>query len=540
MPRARGGGAAGAKKPRAPKAYKLAEKFPNGEILRDLAKKNWRLGDVIGQGGFGLIYLASDQEAGNVGQNAEYVVKIEPMTNGPLFCELHFYQRVAKPDLIDSWLQSKKIKYLGVPKYIASGQHEHKGVTYRFMVMERFSKDLQKIFEEAGKTFSKQTVFALALRLIDALEYLHEHYYVHADIKASNCLLGYKQGKTDVDSIHLVDFGLAAKYEPGGTHREYKEDPRKAHDGTVEFTSIDAHKGVEPSRRGDMEILGYCLLQWLCGRLPWEDKLADKEYVRDSKEKYMKDIPSLMKKCFPAGGAPAEISAYLTMVKNLGYAEKPNYNKMREIFSKGLTQLGIKDHWKLHLPAAKITSPKKGTKRPMKDADIDEPAVKLKARAASPKPGTPKGGSRPVTPKTQTRNTPKTSAKKTNPRTPKGAAAKLAGRKTQAKSPGASRVASPSSAAPLRVTSPRSRPVTTASAKAKAVGAKAVAGTLSPLAAGDTGKSVNGPQKARSKPRVASPPAEAPAPKKRRVVRKKYVQMSEMSVQTSPGLKKNS
>lgn len=44
--------------------------------------------------------------------------------------------------------------------------------------------------------------------------------------------------------IYLVDYGLATKYLPGGEHRQYKEDPRKAHDGTVEFTSIDAHKGV--------------------------------------------------------------------------------------------------------------------------------------------------------------------------------------------------------------------------------------------------------------------------------------------------------
>jgi vaccinia related kinase len=40
-----------------------------------------------------------------------------------------------------------------------------------------------------------------------------------------------------------------------------------------------------PSRRGDLEILGYCLLQWLCSLLPWENNLENKEYVRDSKIK---------------------------------------------------------------------------------------------------------------------------------------------------------------------------------------------------------------------------------------------------------------
>ena len=36
---------------------------------------------------------------------------------------------------------------------------------------------------------------------LDALEYIHENSYVHADVKASNCLLGYKAGKSDSDVV---------------------------------------------------------------------------------------------------------------------------------------------------------------------------------------------------------------------------------------------------------------------------------------------------------------------------------------------------
>ena len=45
-------------KAKATKGHKLAEKFAPGEILNQTqpAKKKWRLGDVIGQGGFGMIY----------------------------------------------------------------------------------------------------------------------------------------------------------------------------------------------------------------------------------------------------------------------------------------------------------------------------------------------------------------------------------------------------------------------------------------------------------------------------------------------------
>jgi hypothetical protein len=46
-----------ARKPRAPKGPKLPAPFVNGTVLQDLRKKQWKLGDEVGKGGFGLIYL---------------------------------------------------------------------------------------------------------------------------------------------------------------------------------------------------------------------------------------------------------------------------------------------------------------------------------------------------------------------------------------------------------------------------------------------------------------------------------------------------
>ena len=77
---------------------------------------------------------------------------------------------------------------------------------------------------------------------IEALEFLHESEYVHADVKGSNLLTGF--GAAHLHEVYLVDYGLAYRYCPDGEHKPYKEDPRRAHDGTIEFTSIDAHKGV--------------------------------------------------------------------------------------------------------------------------------------------------------------------------------------------------------------------------------------------------------------------------------------------------------
>ena len=45
---------------------------------------------------------------------------------------------------------------------------------------------------------------------------------------------------------------------------EYRADPRKAHDGTIEYLSRVAHIGCA-SRRSDMEVLGLNIIHWLTG-----------------------------------------------------------------------------------------------------------------------------------------------------------------------------------------------------------------------------------------------------------------------------------
>ncbi|XP_030307941.1 serine/threonine-protein kinase VRK1 isoform X2 [Calypte anna] len=293
---------------RAPTKRKLAEVFAPGEVLADTSRKEWKLGVPIGQGGFGRLYLADVNSSKSVGSDAPYVAKVEPSQNGPLFTELKFYMRAAKPDEILKWTKSHKQKYLGVPRFWGSGLHEKNGNSYRFMIMDRFGRDLQKMFEENAKRFSHKTVLQLGLRI-----------------------------------VYLVDYGLAYRYCPEGVHKVYKEDPKRCHDGTIEYTSIDAHKGVAPSRRGDLEILGYCMIHWLSGHLPWEDNLKDPNFVRDLKIRCRDNVSVLMDKCFPEKNKPDELAKYMEKVKLLSYEEKPVYQHFREILLQGLKAIGQKD-----------------------------------------------------------------------------------------------------------------------------------------------------------------------------------------------------
>lgn len=110
-----------------------------------------------------------------------------------------------------------------MPRFIASGIHECRDAKYRFLVMQRFGDDLQKKLSEIHK-FDLKTSYTIAYKIIDILEYIHSFGYIHADIKASNLLLGRSyaptpngKGLNERQGVHkevwLVDFGLVEKYQ---------------------------------------------------------------------------------------------------------------------------------------------------------------------------------------------------------------------------------------------------------------------------------------------------------------------------------------
>lgn len=159
------------------------------------------------------------------------------------------------------------------------------------------------------------------------MEYIHDLGYTHGDIKGGNVLVGISGDSKG--QWYLVDFGLATKYS---TDKEFKPDPKKAHNGTIEYLSRDAHYGVA-TRRGDLEILGYNIIHWLGGSLPWDSKLADPKVVQAEKEKAMNEIPSFVKQCFVDNNLTSIdfVIKYLQLVNKLKFNEKPDYSKVCKI-----------------------------------------------------------------------------------------------------------------------------------------------------------------------------------------------------------------
>ncbi|KAL5272125.1 hypothetical protein ACHWQZ_G000367 [Mnemiopsis leidyi] len=320
------------KKNQGPKKAGLKAPLPvNTTIANSIQKTKYTLEKILGSGGFGYIYIVTDES-----NKRKAVMKVEPQDNGPLFSEMHFYQRAGKTEMLQSWSKSHKLKYLGIPEMFGFGIHLYNNIKYRYLVMPLFEGDLLKKHQESNNKFSVSTTLLLCIRMLEALEYMHEAGYVHADIKSANILL-----KNNGKEVYLADFGLARKYVMEGAHKAYKEEPAKAHDGTKEFTSIDAHKGVQPSRRGDLQILGYCCINWLGGSLPWFswDNCND---IRSEKVKYEKKSSELLEVSLGLANLSSKpwkaIKSYLNTSFSLSYEDTPHYSNILSSLRSGLSK----------------------------------------------------------------------------------------------------------------------------------------------------------------------------------------------------------
>eukprot|EP00064_Thunnus_orientalis_P010210 superscaffoldBa00001362_g10236 len=263
----------------------------------------------------------------------------EYQENGPLFSELKFYQRAAKPESMQKWMRSRKLDFLGIPVYWGSGLAEYNDLRYRFMAMDRLGSDLQKVCERNGGRLKKATVLQLGHGLVDVLEYIHENEYVHADIKAANLMLGYR----DPDQVYLADYGLSYRYCPDGVHKEYKENPKKGHDGTIEYTSLDAHKGVDycppipcnlvlcgsdhASSSDQTVARGGSMLAMAQG--------GDFSPLMEPVDRLMDNLPGSVQQLSVRGASTDEVAAFLLYVNSLGHQQQPDYQHLKYLLASG-------------------------------------------------------------------------------------------------------------------------------------------------------------------------------------------------------------
>ena len=216
-----------------------------------------------------------------------------------------------------------QLKGIGIPKYITYGNYWN----YYILVEELLGKTIGELFKQ---NINKSNIIRLkdlamsAIQLIDRIQFIHSNYLLHLDIKPSNFLFG----KSDNSLIYIIDFGMAKKYRSSRTGKHIKFSKNNYFAGNLKYSSINTMKGIQPSRRDDLESLGYMIID-LFQQLPWENLKCNNHSDLVQKIYTAKSLLSIKMLC---KDLPKEMNEYMIYVKSLKFEEEPNYIYLTRIF----------------------------------------------------------------------------------------------------------------------------------------------------------------------------------------------------------------
>ena len=203
----------------------------------------YRLTDVLGRGGMGVVYRAEDLRL-------ERNVALKLLSSG-LSDDARFRRRFLRESRLAASTEHPGI----VPIYDAG---EIDGLLYIAMRYVEGS-DLARLLGAEGALDPKRAV-ALVAQLAAALDAAHEHGLVHRDVKPSNALISSNGAQ---ESVYLVDFGITEDMQSS----ERLTDTGVV--GTGAYLAPERIRGESVDGRADVYSLGCVLFECLTGEVPF-------------------------------------------------------------------------------------------------------------------------------------------------------------------------------------------------------------------------------------------------------------------------------
>jgi serine/threonine protein kinase len=218
-----------------------SETSPPERTQQDLLQGRYRLERKIGQGGFGTVYLASDERL----HHKPVVVKLLTRARHDEWFEKKFSDEIKALARMD---------HPGVVGILDAGQT---GDNTPFIVLQYIDGvTLRSIIAEG--TIDRSRIALIVRQIGHALSAAHARGVLHRDLKPENIML---QPSPNGDIVRLIDFGIATIRE----HEAEANSTRVA--GSIAYMAPEQLLG-RPTFASDVFAMGIIACEMLTGKLP--------------------------------------------------------------------------------------------------------------------------------------------------------------------------------------------------------------------------------------------------------------------------------
>jgi serine/threonine protein kinase len=202
----------------------------------------WRLEDMLGEGGMGRVFRASDSSGS---QAAVKIVKAE-LARDQIFRRR--FDREAKV--------AQRVDHPHVVPVIEAGEHE--GLPYLAQVFIE-GGSLEDRIKSSG-TLPLEEAVRICTAVASGLDALHAEGLIHRDVKPANILLD------DDGTPFIADFGLAKDRDASVLTKAGTAI------GSMDYMAPEQIRGEEVSAQTDVYALGCVMYECLSGKPPFADR----------------------------------------------------------------------------------------------------------------------------------------------------------------------------------------------------------------------------------------------------------------------------
>jgi serine/threonine protein kinase len=131
-----------------------------------------------------------------------------------------------------------------------------------FLVMDYLPNGTLRQRHPMGSSLPLDTIVSYVKQIAEALQYAHDHYVIHRDVKPENMLLGPH------NEVILTDFGIATI-----AHNTLSMSTQNGA-GTIAYMAPE-QINRKPQPASDQYALGIVTYEWLCGEYPFNGTIFE-------------------------------------------------------------------------------------------------------------------------------------------------------------------------------------------------------------------------------------------------------------------------